>query len=77
MIAKDLVDSDPIDQYLVAFHWAFQTITTVGFGDVGSNNNTEYVFSSFWMIFGVAYYSYTIGNMTALITSVDEEGEEL
>ena len=29
------------------------------------------------MIFGVAYYSYTIGNMTALITSVDEEGEEL
>jgi uncharacterized protein YukE len=31
----------------------------------------------FWMIIGVAFYSYTIGNMTQMISSFDQENEEL
>lgn len=52
-------------------------MTTVGFGDISANNNTEYTFACMWMVFGVAFYSYTIGNMTSLITSIDTDNEEL
>jgi hypothetical protein len=30
-----------------------------------------------WMIFGVGFYSYTIGNMTSMIQEQDAENEEL
>jgi hypothetical protein len=49
----------------------------VGFGDISGNNNVEYTFSCCWMIFGVGFYSYTIGNMTQMITSIDTDNEEL
>lgn len=35
--SKDLVDKDNFVQYLWAMHWATQTVTTVGYGDVGAN----------------------------------------
>lgn len=31
---------------------------------IAGHNNVEYVFACLWMIFGVGFYSYTIGNMT-------------
>ena len=30
-----------------------------------------------WMIFGVGFYSYTIGNMTSIIESLDSEKSEV
>ena len=28
-----------------------------------------------WMIFGVGFYSYTIGNMTQIVQSMDDEDQ--
>jgi len=52
-----------------------QTLTTVGFGDISAYNEAEQAFAIFWMIFGVGFYSYSIGIMTQMITSTDAGNE--
>ena len=55
--------SDILTQYQVAFHWAFQTLTTVGYGDISAHTWWEHIFAILWMIFGVGFYSYMVGNI--------------
>ena len=50
-----------------SFYWAFQTILTIGYGDVGVGSDFEKLMCIAWMIFGVGFYSYTIGHMTQMI----------
>lgn len=49
----------------------------MGFGDINAKTSEERIFAIVWMIFGIAFYSYTIGNMTNLIASMDSSSEEL
>jgi voltage-gated potassium channel Kch len=51
-------------QYLAAIYWALQTLTTVGFGDIVAVSTTEKIITIFWMIFGIGFYSFTIGNLS-------------
>ena len=67
-----LEDADPSEQYIYAMHWATQTITTVGYGDITANTNAEIVISLLWMLFGVAFYSFIIGNFSSLISGNDQ-----
>jgi hypothetical protein len=73
----DLLDSSPQMQYIISFYWSFQTITTIGYGDISAGNETERYVAIAAMIIGTGFYSYTIGNMTAMILSLDEDNEEL
>jgi len=77
VVAEDLVEADANTKYLVSFYWAFQTLTTVGYGDISVVNNTEMFMASCWMIVGVGFYSYTIGNMTQMIENFDSDNAEL
>lgn len=58
-----LQDADPDVQYLNAFYWSMQTVTTVGFGDITPVSNEEKIFVIIWMAFGGAYYSFVISNL--------------
>ena len=69
--ARDLVDSDPSYQYFNSFYWAFQTVTTVGYGDFRCNTSVEYFFAILWMMIGVNFYSFTIGNVSSIIANLD------
>lgn len=76
-VRKGLIDEGMMMQYSVAVYWAFQTLTTVGFGDVSAVTVGERIFAIVWMLLGVAMYSYAIGNMTNMIASMDYSNEEL
>jgi hypothetical protein len=67
----DLWDKPPTYQYMVSVYWAFQTVTTVGFGDIAITQLEEYILCIIWMLFGVSVYTLTIGNVSSIIASMD------
>jgi hypothetical protein len=66
---KGIVDEDNFVKYLYAMHWATQTVTTVGYGDVPAHSTQELLLSFVWMLVGVGFYSFIIGNFSSIITS--------
>jgi hypothetical protein len=66
---KGLLDTKPEIQYLYALYWSSQTVITVGYGDIGSFTALEMLLSLFWMLFGVGFYSFIIGNYSSIISS--------
>jgi hypothetical protein len=35
----------------------------VGYGDINAKTEAERIFAMVWMLVGIGFYSYTIGNM--------------
>jgi len=52
-------------------------LATVGYGDIGVGNDIEIYMSIFWMVFGVAFYSFALGNIQSVITKLNEDTEDL
>jgi len=71
VVRLGLRDADGYKQYLSALDWALQTLTTVGYGSVTAVTFNERSFNLVWMVFGVAFYSITIGNLASIISSID------
>lgn len=61
--ALQLENSDVWTKYIRAFHWALQTLTTVGFGDVPPQTDYEKIYAIFWMGVGSAFFSFMISNL--------------
>jgi len=74
---RDIVDESSGYQYFNAFYWAFQTVTTVGYGDFSVSTTTEYILALMWMIIGVNFYSFTIGNVSSIIAAMDAKASIL
>jgi hypothetical protein len=74
---KDIVDEDHWHQYLWSSYWTLQTLTTVGFGDIGSITNIEMAACCMWMIFGVGFYSFIIGNLSSIMNDIDYKNSVL
>ena len=70
-------DYSNLNLYLVGCYWAVTTLTTVGYGDIAATNTLERLLSCLVMIIGVLTYSYTIGAITNLISSLDNRSSEL
>jgi hypothetical protein len=66
-----LQDEEPFRLYLFSIYWSFATIFTVGFGDIHAYNAVEYLISIFWMLFGVGFYSFTIGTLSSVLVNMD------
>ena len=52
---QGFIDESHSKIYLVSFYWSFQTMSTVGYGDVSSGNFSERLMSCLWMIVGIGY----------------------
>ena len=72
-----MVDAENSALYLAASYWAFSTLTTVGYGDISAYTDSERVVAIIWMCFGVAFYSFTIGNLTSLVSQIDTREKAL
>ena len=70
-------DSDDFDLYITSMYWAVQTITTVGFGDIPAVTITEKIIAIMWMIAGVGFYSFTIGNLSSIMAQIDIKAQKL
>ncbi|NWT07276.1 KCNH7 protein, partial [Mionectes macconnelli] len=72
-IGKPLNSSDPRrgpsikDKYVTALYFTFSSLTSVGFGNVSPNTNSEKIFSICVMLIGSLMYASIFGNVSAII----------
>ncbi|NWI75019.1 KCNH2 protein, partial [Dryoscopus gambensis] len=70
-IGKPLNSSDPHrgpsikDKYVTALYFTFSSLTSVGFGNVSPNTNSEKIFSICVMLIGSLMYGSILGNTSA------------
>ena len=79
----DFQDRSEPFQVLSVMYFSFTSLSTVGFGDFNPKSDSERILCSFFMIFGVAIFSYIMGdfieilNKFQLINAELDEGDEL
>jgi hypothetical protein len=56
--------------FLEAWYFCTVTVTTIGYGDITPVTNMEIIYAICMMVFGVAMYSYAIGNVANLISNL-------
>mmetsp|Transcript_11318 Transcript_11318/g.22262 ORF Transcript_11318/g.22262 Transcript_11318/m.22262 type:complete len:691 (-) Transcript_11318:114-2186(-) len=65
------LDSSQSTLYVACFYWALTTLATVGYGDITPGTNVERCLAMAWMVFGMVFFSFTIGSLTSMICSID------
>ena len=64
-------------------YFAFTSLSTVGFGDYHPRSNSERILTAFILLFGVAIFSYILGQFSEILISFNklnasiDEGDEL
>jgi hypothetical protein len=71
------IDSTNFEIYVVAFYWTLTTVTTVGYGDVNAGTTIERVYNLFIMSFGVLMYSFAIGSLSSIVSTLDAKTAEM
>jgi hypothetical protein len=55
---------------LISLYFGFTTLSTVGFGDFAPRGNIERFVGSFILLFGVAIFSYIMGNFIDILAQI-------
>ena len=58
-------------QYIFAFYWIFEVITTVGYGDYVGNTSQEYLFSILLEFMGLTFFSFLMGSINGIFSTKD------
>lgn len=65
---KDKMDTGQyFDAMIAVVYFAFTTLSTVGYGDLKPITNTERMIGSFILLFGVAVFSFIMGNFIEML----------
>lgn len=65
-----------IDFYILSLYWTVTTLTTVGYGDITPDTNTQRIFTMGVMLVGVGVYGVIIGQVSRLMMLADKYTEE-
>ena len=71
------IDSTHYELYVVSFYWTLTTVTTVGYGDINAGTTIERVYNLFLMLFGVIMYSFAIGSLSSIVSTLDNKTAEM
>ncbi|OMJ72077.1 hypothetical protein SteCoe_29557 [Stentor coeruleus] len=69
----NFLDKTNGEKYLTGVYFAITTILTVGFGDISAGSKTEMILCITLELLGIIFYSFIIGVMTTLLTSIDQK----
>ena len=69
-------DATPISRYIYSFYFVYQTITTVGYGDVGVETPVEFIFAICLMFVGVVFYSSILTKLLDIVSAANEKHYE-
>jgi hypothetical protein len=58
-------------QYIFAFYWIFEVITTVGYGDYSGKTSYEYIFSIALEFLGLTFFSFLMGSINGIFNTSD------
>lgn len=72
VVRYNMIDKADSYLYLIGLYWAITVLTTVGFGDISAFTPAEIFLSILWMLFGIGFYSFVVGSLTSVISSIDE-----
>lgn len=70
---RNLIGASNGYTYFNAFYWAFQTSTTVGYGDFAVTTKLEYILAIIWMVIGTNLFTLTVGSVSTMIGALDDE----
>ena len=62
-------------QYIAALYWAFQTLTTVGYGDFTPGTEIERMIYTFWPAVCMFVDSYLVGSLISTLSKFDHRPE--
>jgi hypothetical protein len=63
--------TDFLGTYIKAIYWSTTTITTVGYGDITPQNDTQMLYAMLVMFLGIALYAYVIGNIATVLANLN------
>lgn len=67
----------PKHNMIVGVYFAFTSLSTVGFGDYNPKSNIERFICAFILLFGVAIFSYVMGNFIEILDQFKEFHKDL
>jgi hypothetical protein len=71
------IDSTNFEIYVISFYWTLTTVTTVGYGDVNAGTTVERAYNLVIMSFGVLMYSFAIGSLSSIVSTLDAKTAEM
>lgn len=64
------------DRYILAFFWACQTVTSIGYGNISPQTKAEWWVASILQLIAGVCWSYVIGGLIGIVRGMSERNQE-
>ncbi len=77
IMRNGMQDYDAVQLYVACFYYTTVIVTTIGYGDITVRTPLEQVFGIFLLIIGVVGFSFAIGSLSSVLSSLDAKAGKL